>query len=162
MSSDDQLSDQITEALHASEGGHPLPLDSIPDTVDDEPVSNFDVLAAEHSSCDSIGFQKSIVPVPFPSLSFNGLSKEQFKELQLTDDTLATLWELAHSNQKQFFIVNGLLMCITTTMNTVSNALVVPKQLRRDVLVAAHDGLGHGGVNVTKLSSISTLLGLRC
>ncbi len=41
-------------------------------------------------------------------------------------------------------------MCLTTTYNSVSNALVVPKELRCKILVAAHDGLGHGGVGVTR------------
>ncbi len=41
-------------------------------------------------------------------------------------------------------------MCITSTLNTVSHALVVPLELRRNVLLAAHDGFGHSGVNATR------------
>ncbi len=40
-------------------------------------------------------------------------------------------------------------MCLTTTHNTVFNALVVPQELRHKVLIAARDGLGHGRVNAT-------------
>ncbi len=41
-------------------------------------------------------------------------------------------------------------MCLTSTLNTVSHALVVPQQLRKKVLIAAHGGLGHGGINTTR------------
>ncbi len=70
--------------------------------------------------------------------------------MQVSDVTLAPLWELARRHEKQFFIVNDLLMCVSSTLNTVSSALVVPQDLRHKILVAAHDGLGHGGVNVTR------------
>ncbi len=42
-------------------------------------------------------------------------------------------------------------MCLTSTLNTVSHAHVVPQQLRKKVLIAAHDGLGHGGINTRSL-----------
>ncbi len=41
-------------------------------------------------------------------------------------------------------------MCLTSTLNHFSHALVVPTSLRKSVLLAAHDGLGHGGVNATR------------
>ncbi len=43
-----------------------------------------------------------------------------------------------------------MLMCTTSTLNSVSHALVVPTSLRSKVLIAAHEGLGHGGVNTTR------------
>ncbi len=41
-------------------------------------------------------------------------------------------------------MVDKLLMCLTSTQHSVSHALVVPKPLRDKVLIAAHEGLGHG------------------
>lgn len=43
-----------------------------------------------------------------------------------------------------------MLICMTSTQNTISHALVVPQQLRKKVLIAAHEGLGHGGLNTTR------------
>ncbi len=91
-----------------------------------------------------------LVPLTFPNLSFDGVSKQEFVALQKSDASLAPLWELARKGEKQFFVVEDLLMCMTSTLNTVSHALVVPTSLRRKVLVSAHDGLGHGGVNSTR------------
>ncbi len=163
MSADDQLAQQVTEALHVSEGGNPLPLDDIPEFVSDmdDAVPDSDVIPVEqhsdistvepsHNTSSSNDSQNDLVPHSLPTLTFDGLTRDQFRELQLSDESLAPLWEHAHNNEKQFFVVNGLLMCITSTMNTVSNALVVPMDLRRNVLLAAHDGLGHGGINVTR------------
>lgn len=39
---------------------------------------------------------------------------------------------------------------MSDTLNHFSHALVVPTSLRKSVLLAAHDGLGHGGVNATR------------
>ncbi len=41
-------------------------------------------------------------------------------------------------------------MCLTTTKNQFSHALLVLTSLRKDVLMAAHDGLGHGGIGATR------------
>ncbi len=148
MHADNQLSEHISEALHASEGCSPVSLDDIPESVTDCDSSVSDVLAAEHSS--STGFQNKNIPVSMPSLSFNGVNKNKFIELQHQDPSLSHLWDLARNHEKKFFIVDGMLICLTTTHNSVSNALVVPKDLRHKILVAAHDGLGHGGINVTR------------
>ncbi len=75
--------------------------------------------------------------------------KEKFMEMQCSDDTLAPLWERAKKGEKHLFIVDGLLM-MTSTLNSFSHALVVPKQLRHNVLLAAHESLGHGGLNTTR------------
>ncbi len=73
-----------------------------------------------------------------------------FKQLQTHDISLQPLWDKAHKGNKQFFIIDGLLVCLTSTLNTVSHALVVPQQLRKKVLIAAHDGFGHGVINTTR------------
>ncbi len=39
---------------------------------------------------------------------------------------------------------------ITSTLNYHSHTLLVPAPLRRSVLIAAHDGLGHGGIGATR------------
>ncbi len=78
------------------------------------------------------------------------MSKQEFVALKKSDASLAPLWELARKGEKQFFVVEDLLIYMTSTLNTVSHALVVPTSLRRKVLVSAHDGLGHGGVNSTR------------
>ncbi len=41
-------------------------------------------------------------------------------------------------------------MCLTSNQHSVSHALVVPKPLRDKVLIAAHEGLGHGGLNTIR------------
>ncbi len=151
MQADDQLSEHISEALHASEGCTPVSFDDISESVTIHDSSASDVLAGEHSSNpDSTGFQNKLIPVSLPSLSFDGVNMDKFIELQHRDPSLLPLWDLAHKHEKKFFIVDGLLMCLTTTHNTVSSALVVPIDLRHKILVVAHDGLGHGGVNVTR------------
>ncbi len=152
MCAEDALSEHVSEAFHASEGCCPIPFEDIFEsvTVADDTIS--DVLATEHSpNVSSTGSQNSLTPVSLPSLSFDGVNKDQFKNLQYQDPSLAPLWELlAHNHKKKFFIVDELLMCLTTTHNTVSNALVVPQELRHKVLIAAQDGLGHGGVSATR------------
>ncbi len=83
-------------------------------------------------------------------MQFDGITRDKFLALQKSDPSLAPLWQHAHNNDKSFFVVNDMLMCLTSTANHVSNALVVPQELRHKVLVAAHKGLGHGGVNSTR------------
>ncbi len=90
------------------------------------------------------------IPMEIPTLSFDGISKDVFKQLQTHDISLQPLWDQTHKGNKQFFIIDGLLMCLASTLNTVSHALVVPQQLKKKVLIAAHDGLGHGGINTTR------------
>ncbi len=41
-------------------------------------------------------------------------------------------------------------MCLTTTSNHVSSALIVPTSLRTKAIQVAHDGHGHGGLNATR------------
>ncbi len=70
--------------------------------------------------------------------------------LQRDDPLLKPLWEQAEKGNKAYFIANNILMSITTTLNHHSHALLVPTSLRHSVLVAAHDGLGHGGIGATR------------
>ncbi len=138
MQADSDLATHAAEVLQGTEGATPTPFKDIPTGCEEiEPSSA--------SPKDNI-----LVPKSIPSLSFDGVSKHEFASLQKADESLLPLWDLARKGEKQFFIVDNILMCITSTMNSVSHALVVPVSLRRKVLVAAHEGLGHGGVNTTR------------
>ncbi len=134
--------------MHSSEGATPLSLSDIPDTIELEETTDPTPAAAELSS--SSRDSCSLVPITVPTLSFDGITKDKFKELQSTDPSLAPLWELAKKHEKSFFIVNGLLMCLTSTQNHFSHAIIVPQSLRKKVFVAAHECLGHGGLNTTR------------
>ncbi len=156
MQSENDLAEQVAEALHTTEGANPLALNDIPDFVEEEsdPVTTeletvLDAHAVESNSRSHTS-QKTLVPTTIPTLSFDGIGRDQFVVMQKEDPTLAPLWENALTGEKHFFIVDGLLMCMTSTLNTISHALVVPQQLRHKVLLAAHEGLGHGGLNTTR------------
>ncbi len=90
-------------------------------------------------------------PVAIPTLSFDGITRDIFMTMQKEDESLKPLWEYAHNNQKHFFIMDSILMCLTSIQNSISHALVEPQQLRKKFLVAAHEGLGHGGINSTRM-----------
>ncbi len=122
MHADNQLSEHITEALHASEGCNPVSLDDIPESVTDCDSSVSDVLAAEHSS-SSTGFQNKNIPVSMPSLSFDGVNKNKFIELQHQDPSLSHLWDLARNHEKKFFIVDGMLMCLRVAAHSNAHRL---------------------------------------
>ncbi len=102
---------------------------------------------AEAEPSSSRKTSDSLVPLTIPTLNFDSVTKEKFMEMQRSDDTLAPLWERAKKGEKHLFIVDGLLMSMTSTLNSVSHAL---QQLNHKVLLAAHEGLGHGGLNTTK------------
>ncbi len=150
MSADNALATQIAEALHSSKGATPLSLSDIPDTIEPELEETTDPTPAAAELSSSSRDSCSLVPITMPTLSFDGITKDKFKKLQSTDPSLAPLWELAKKHEKSFFIVNGLLMCLTSTQNHFSHAIIVPQSLRKKVLVAAHEGLGHGGLNTTR------------
>ncbi len=138
MQADSDLAAHTSEVLHCTEGASPTSFDSIQEAQEEVDSSS--------RPSDNPG----LVPMSFPNLSFDGLNKQEFAALQRSDPSLTPLWEFACKGEKQFFVVDNLLMCITSTLNSVSHALVVPTSLRRKVLVAAHEGLGHGGVNTTR------------
>ncbi len=160
---------------YAIEGAKPLSLDNIPDvtvtnahetalvhddtllTALDETPSIEDITPSGMNTDETVASNTSTnvckalsIPMEIPTLSFDGISKDVFKQLQTHDNSLQPLWDQAHKGNKIFFIIDSLLMCLTSTLNTVSHALVVPQQLRKKVLIAAHDGLGHGGINTTR------------
>ncbi len=138
MQADSDLAAHASDVLHVTEGAKPMSFDELPEVQDEIDTS-------PNSSNDS-----GLVTLSFPNLSFDGVSKQEFVALQKSDASLAPLWELARKGEKQFFVVEDLLMCMTSTLNTVSHALVVPTSLRRKVLVSAHEVIGHGGVNSTR------------
>ncbi len=148
MQSEADIANQVAESLHCSEGANPLPLDSIAEITDHDTIDSSSHPDSSFSSTTTDN--KLFTPVTIPTLSFDGITKNKFIELQLADETLAPLWKSAKSGEKNFFIVNNLLMCLSTTLNSASHALVVPQPLRAKVLTAAHEGLGHGGINTTR------------
>ncbi len=142
MQAESDLAAHVTDALHSTEGARPLALDDIP-MVDFDNEST--PVPVSHNSSDF-----SLVPRSIPTLSFDGITRDKFIELQQADESLASLWEFSRKGEKHCFVIDGLLMCMTSTQNSVSHALVVPTSLRSRVLVAAHEGLGHGGINTTR------------
>ena len=52
-------------------------------------------------------------PVAIPTLSFDGITRDIFMTMQKEDESLKPLWEYAHNNQKHFFIMDSILMCLT-------------------------------------------------
>ncbi len=88
--------------------------------------------------------------VSLPNFSFDGITRDKFIQLLKEDISLKPLWEQASKGDKAYFIVNNILMSITSTLNHHSHALLVPAPLRRSVLIAAHDSLGHGGIGATR------------
>ncbi len=127
-----------------------MSLEDISETVDGDTAATLETVPAAAELSSSSKTSDSLVPLTIPTLNFDGVTKEKFMEMQHSDDTLAPLWESAKKGEKHLFIVDSLLMSMTSTLNSVSHALVVPKQLRHKVLLAAHEGLGHGGLNTTR------------
>ncbi len=149
MQAKSDIATHVAETLHTTEGATPLSLNDISEPVD----------------CDSAGTQSAsdaVVPYPstnygilltptsIPTLNFDGITRDKFVQLQHEDETLAPLWEHAKNGDKHFFVVDKLLMCLTSSQHSVPHALAVPKPLRDKVLIAAHEGLGHGGLNTTR------------
>ncbi len=159
MAAQDAAADRIIQALQASEGANPIPLESLPDMTQDEnehTVAQDTVPMVDHSSTSSPPSESSLSVTPsqlsisFPNFSFDGVTREKFMLLQRDDPLLKPLWEQAEKGNKAYFIANNILMSITTTLNHHSHALLVPTSLRHSVLVAAHDGLGQGGIGATR------------
>ncbi len=143
MQLESDLAAHTADILHTSEGAQPL-------SFDDIPIVNSLPAESETLPDDLPVSQQLALPKEIPTLTFDGVSKQDFVSMQLQDESLAPLWEFAEKGMKNFFIVDGTLMCLNSTLNSVSHALVVPTSLRPKVLIAAHQGLGHGGINTTR------------
>ncbi len=146
MQAESDLATHVAETLQSTEGAQLIALDDIVE-VDAETIEPVPAVV-ESSTSDKA--HDTLVPLSIPTLNFDGITKDKFVELQHNDISLAPLWEHAKKGEKHFFIVNQLLMCMTSTLTTVSHAIVVPRSLRHKVLLAAHEGLGHGGVTTTR------------
>ncbi len=88
--------------------------------------------------------------VPFPHLQFDGISKSDFIKLQRSDSSIAHIWSWAEQGVKRCFVVEDVLMCLSTTNGRISHSIVLPKQLRQEVLTIAHNHSGHFGVGATR------------
>ncbi len=66
------------------------------------------------------------------------------------DETLKNIWEWARKREKICFVVDGILMCLTSTNGRYSHSVVVPEPLRMKVLKLAHDMSGHFGTGATR------------
>ncbi len=176
MAADNALADKIADTLHLSEGATPLALDVIPYVHDlDTPTYTPSVTHTDipddthcHITCHTPNIMspvphsaaaipqaashtsQSLVPVTFPPVTFDGVTKDEFLDMQKADKSLAPLWEAAKDPYNSCYVAKGFLMCLTTTCNQVSSALIVPQPLGSKVLSIAHDGLGHGGLNATR------------
>ncbi len=103
-----------------TEGANPTSWDSIvPGTSHDtDAVSETDDIDTslpsdtQHDTGDDITHSSSankfVAPyLTFPSLSFDGNTKDAFMKLQKEDESLKPLWDLAKHKQKNFFVVNN-------------------------------------------------------
>ncbi len=84
-----------------------------------------------------------------PNIHFSGVSKADFIKYQREDESLKQIWEWAKNNERRCFVVDGILMCLTSTNGCLSHSLVVPKHLRLTILKLAHDQSGHFGSGAT-------------
>ncbi len=153
MHAESDLATHVAETLQSTEGAQPSALDDISEVVAEtiESVPAAVEPSTSGKACDTLA------PLSIPTLNFDGITKDKFVELQHNDDSLIPRWEYAKKGKKHFFIVDQLLMCMTSTLNTVPHALVVFKSLHHKVLMAAHEGLGHGGgVTITRSLITST------
>ncbi len=154
MAADNHLAERIADTLHLSEGASPVALDGIVELDDTEPTDqsqpDTDESLLDTHVIASPSQSVSSNSLTLPSVTFDGVSKEQFLDLQKSDLTLAPLWDLAKNNQNSLFVAKGFLICLTTTCNQVSSALIVPQSLRLKVIQVAHDSHGHGGSNATR------------
>ncbi len=120
MQSQDNLATHVAEALHASESGNPLSFDSISDFISDtpdsfisdttvshetEPVASVspEIITDSEFTLTGNSDQSLLIPVSLPTLSFDGITKDQFKQLQLSDQSLQPLWEHARKGENHFF-----------------------------------------------------------
>ncbi len=163
MAADCETAWKTAETLQMTEGAFPRALEDIPEVDETDIATSGDPSPSDSPSVDisdspsvdisdspSVDISESQALVPFPSLAFDGISKEQFKQLQKDDSSLAQLWDNARNRTNSMFIAKDFLMSLTSTANHISAALVVPNSLRSKVLSVAHDGHGHGGLNSTR------------
>ncbi len=157
MAASDELAEKMAQALQLSEGASPVALEDIAEVVESESVPEQSpdlAISPSLDTSDHLSLANTIsdsdLVASLPSLTFDGVSKDEFLALQKSDPSLKQLWDDAHKDSNTLFIVKDLLMCLTTTSNHVSSALIVPKSLRTKVIQVAHDGHGHGGLNATR------------
>ncbi len=50
--------------------------------------------------------------------------------MQHEDETLKNIWEWARNREKRCVVVDGILMCLTSTNGRYSHSVVVPEPLR--------------------------------
>ncbi len=99
-------------------------LDNVNDCTSQGAIANANISDSSLASSCSI-----------PVIGFDGITKSDLIRMQTEDESIA---------------VEGVLMCLTTTNGRVAHAVVVPKSLREKVLHAAHDLLGHFGIDATR------------
>ena len=64
--------------------------------------------------------------VSVPNLKFNDITREDYIQLQQSDESLEPVWDWAKSIVRKCIIVNGVLMCLRSTNGRVSLAVFVP------------------------------------
>ncbi len=108
-----------------------------------------EVSVSNPDSADTCEKSKGI-HVPFPSISIPGVSKADLIKLQKADVSLKPFWDWADNKEKRCFVVDGILMCLTTTNGRLSHSVIVPNPLRNDIIKIAHDHSGHFGISATR------------
>ena len=114
---------------------------------------------------------KPVSPLKVPSEIDLGLTSEEFKQLQLGDDSLSKVWDLAKENkivklksgnETCYFVEKGFLYrrFQSKSKQKVVKQLVVPQKLRTKVPKLAHETLlsGHLGIQKTLDSHVQFLL----
>ncbi len=89
-------------------------------------VDDFSIFSSSNCFDNSLD-SKSLVCLP--SVNFDGLIKTEFVRMQNDDDSVTQLWEWARYGQKIIFVLDGVLLCLTSTMGHISHAIVVPRPL---------------------------------
>ncbi len=108
-----------------------------------------EVSISNPDSADTCEKSKGI-HVPFPSISIPGVSKADLIKLQKADVSLKPFWDWADNKEKRCFVVDGILMGLTTTNGRLSHSVIVPNPLRNDIIKIAHDHSGHFGISATR------------
>lgn len=120
---------------------------SVDDSEQIEPAK--DLTNNTHSNVsDDSGADQQVVCIP--ELHFDGITKPMLVNLQHEDKSLSHIWSWDEKCEKRCFVVDGVLMCLTTTNGRMSHSIVLPKQLRLKILKLAHNMSGHFGAGATR------------
>ncbi len=120
MSADTELAKKTAQALHLSEGASPVALDDIVEVSETEPP----LVSGPDQPVDVESPTPASNTVSVPTLTFDGVSKEEFLALQKSDLPLVELWNKAKNQTNNMFVAKGFLMSLTSTATTSHQPLL--------------------------------------